>query len=344
MNQFIIEEPSLESYFRGILLFGKNTASYKFALGKTLLELAERDVDFVSEKELSIPFIKYTNEHYQNGRNQITSRSSAYFDAFQKYNVDKVSLDEMISLTINNPFKNVIDRFHTVNEAELPFKFYDKSVRNGVKGIVLTDHLYQLRETDQFTNLFWETEARWSLVETAWSIKISPNLINIAYDDEDKMLFTTLLDGYSKRTTITSSREALNGYQRGRCFYCSFNISISSLTENLTDVDHFIPFALQATAKQDLNINGIWNLVLACKECNRGMNGKFMRLPTTEYLKKLYVRNEYLISSNHPLKETLINQTGKNPITRRNFLKDIYKYAIDNLLFTWEPKKSNTNS
>lgn len=33
--------PSLESYWRSIILFGRNVASYKFALAKSLLELAE---------------------------------------------------------------------------------------------------------------------------------------------------------------------------------------------------------------------------------------------------------------------------------------------------------------
>lgn len=123
MNQFIIDQPTLDSYFRGVILFGRNVASYKFALGKSLIDLAVDGKDFVSEKELAIPFVKYTNEHFQNGTKQITSNSSSYFNAFQKYNEGTATLEEMVKLTISNPFKNVIDRFHVVNDSELNTKF-----------------------------------------------------------------------------------------------------------------------------------------------------------------------------------------------------------------------------
>lgn len=61
MNQFIIDQPTLDSYFRGIVLFRKNSATYKFALGKAIIELASNGTDFISLKDLAIPFIKYTN-------------------------------------------------------------------------------------------------------------------------------------------------------------------------------------------------------------------------------------------------------------------------------------------
>ncbi|MBN1775777.1 MAG: hypothetical protein JW817_04860 [Clostridiales bacterium] len=32
--------PSLESYWRSVILFGRNVASYKFALAKSLFEIA----------------------------------------------------------------------------------------------------------------------------------------------------------------------------------------------------------------------------------------------------------------------------------------------------------------
>mgnify|MGYP006274534221 FL=1 len=43
MSQFTSLSASTEDYWRAIILFGRNTASYKFALAKTLLELAEED-------------------------------------------------------------------------------------------------------------------------------------------------------------------------------------------------------------------------------------------------------------------------------------------------------------
>jgi len=37
MDEFTQVQPSLESYWRAVILFGRNIASYKFALGKSLL-------------------------------------------------------------------------------------------------------------------------------------------------------------------------------------------------------------------------------------------------------------------------------------------------------------------
>ena len=40
--EFYNNEPTLENYWRGVILFGKNSASYKFALAKALLEKSGR--------------------------------------------------------------------------------------------------------------------------------------------------------------------------------------------------------------------------------------------------------------------------------------------------------------
>ena len=61
---------------------------------------------------------------------------------------------------------------------------------------------------------------------------------------------------------------------------------------------------------------------------NRGHGGKFASLPSANYLQRLHRRNEWLIASHHPLRETLISQTGKNAYERNSFLKRITKYAI----------------
>ena len=65
-----------------------------------------------------------------------------------------------------------------------------------------------------------------------------------------------------RRRAITGSREALNGYQKGRCFYCGRDIEAGQ-----ADVDHFLPHAMLPFGVA-ANIDGIWNLVLACANCN----------------------------------------------------------------------------
>ncbi|MBW4564920.1 MAG: hypothetical protein KME32_28110 [Mojavia pulchra JT2-VF2] len=127
-----------------------------------------------------------------------------------------------------------------------------------------------------------------------------------------------------RRVDVTSCRDALNGYQKGKCFYSFADISIEPGSENLADVDHFFPHSLNKCIK---NIDGVWNLVLASQECNRGEGGKFDRLPNTKYLDRLHKRNEFLITSHHPLRETLIQQTGNTEQKRRYFLQSMYNTA-----------------
>ena len=63
MTEFHLIDPTLDNYYRGIILFGDNTATYKFALGKSLLELATKPNDLVTLEELAEPFSTYLVEH-----------------------------------------------------------------------------------------------------------------------------------------------------------------------------------------------------------------------------------------------------------------------------------------
>lgn len=181
-----------------------------------------------------------------------------------------------------------------------------------------------------------EVEARWRLVETAWELNVSSNLLTVRHDPETERLF---VDEESRRKDVTSCRDALNGYQKGKCFYCYDNISVQSGSPFLTEVDHFFPHVLSRRVSEVMTepIDGVWNLVLACSHCN-GMSEKGAKVPTRGLLQRLDRRNEYLIESNHPLKETIILQTGKSPKIRGDFLDRIWNKATRHLLFNWEPE------
>ncbi len=68
-------------------------------------------------------------------------------------------------------------------------------------------------------------------------------------------------------------------------------------------------------------------------------DGKAVRVPKVQYLERLSRRNEYLIWSHHPLRETLIAQTGATPAKRRDFLQDMDAFAIQRLLVRWGPSE-----
>ena len=86
------------------------------------------------------------------------------------------------------------------------------------------------------------------------------------------------------------------------------------------------------------SLNG-YQKVLACIDCNRGVNGKFAKLPSLPLLERLHARNEYLITSHHPLRETLIVQTGNSTEKRQKFLQDAYNCSITHygIHQKWQP-------
>lgn len=331
VEEFKEQFPSIDSYWRSIILFGRNVASYKFALAESLTELAPKSKSEVYLEELAVPFSKNICRHLESAPKQVTSKSSSFLDSCASFNKGAIDVDELIDQTVKKGFNNVIDAFHMVNQKEIPVRFFEKDYSNGQKKIILTDELYRLQELPFSENFDKETEARWNLVETAWELGISRNLLNVQYDDEREIFF---VNKDVRRKNVTSARSALDGYQKGKCFYCYDGISIDE--ENLTcDVDHFFPYTLQAEMP-DINLNGVWNLVLACRDCNRGVDGKLALVPSVRYLERLHNRNEYLISSHHPLRETIINQTGPTEHDRANFLRMVDQRAIDLLLHRWE--------
>ena len=329
---FLEVNPSREDYWRSVVLFGLNVASYKFALAKALLELAPTDQNFVRLDELAVPFAKHLTEHVKIADKQATSSSSRFLNSIRKFNSGEIHHDALIEQTVSLGFNNVIDAFHVVNRAPIPVRFFtDERKQRG--GIVITDELFRLKESVQFANLSPEAEGRWRLVETAWHLKLNPALLMVQYDQTSSLLFAR--NERRERIDVTSSRQALDGYQKGKCFYCFRDISIVAGNDALADVDHFFPHTLMTRSETNENLNGVWNLVLACRGCNRGEEGKSARVPQLKYLERLHKRNTFLINSHHPLRETLIAQTGETEALRQAFLQRQYTNAKSLLIHEW---------
>ena len=53
-NSFLDKTPTLDTYWRSIILLGKNVASYKFALAKTLLDIKKNSSEASTFNVLSI--------------------------------------------------------------------------------------------------------------------------------------------------------------------------------------------------------------------------------------------------------------------------------------------------
>jgi hypothetical protein len=332
-TNFLIQDPSIESQWRALILFGYNSATYKFAFAKSLLQLVEREKTSISLSELAIPFADAIIEHLKVNDKQGNAQSSKFLEGCRDFLKGKISRENLYDWTEKYGFVNVVDAFQNVNGGIIPDKFYEKNYSRGNKEIVITDNLLGIKELFQYRNLYQEVEARWNLVETAWSLGINRNLLEVKYD-EDKSLFFVENDEM-RRVDITSVRDALNGYQKGKCFYSFKDISINKFDHNLCEVDHFLPHVNKMHhAKNGANINGVWNLVLADADTNGEKNA---RIPELRFLHRLFNRNEFYIESNHPLAETIINQTGKTKQERRAFLQEQYNIALRDLIHTWKP-------
>jgi hypothetical protein len=302
---------SLESQWRAIILFGKNSATYKFAFGKALLQLTSKETNNVTLKDLSPLFVDSILQHLKQNDKQGNSSSSSFLNACRQYNKNEITYDNLLDITEKQGFVNVVDAFQNVNGDIVPNKFYEKNYNGTTKRIVITDDLLKLKESVQFLNFDSEVEARWNLVETAWNIDINPKLLEVKIDDELQTLFIENENALMRRKDITSARASLNGYQKGKCFYSFQDISINSGDSNLCAV-----------------------LVLADKFVNLDKSAK---IPELKYLERLYKRNEFYIASKLPLGETIVNQTGKTANERRSFLQRQYDLSLNLSIQKWKP-------
>lgn len=318
-------DQSSENYWRSLILYGANVATYKFALGKSLLKVVETGQDRISLSDLSIYFAQYMCEHAKSGRYQCTNKVSAFIDACVAFNNDKISYDQLIAETKKTGFRYVLDAFHTLNGGQVVKRFYDIEGSGNKRNLILTDSLFELKDSPQGQNLSLEVDARWTLVEDAWTFNSGSIQAPVEFDFDTKTLYVE--DRTTYRRNLTPAKNALSGYQKGKCFYCFSNILIGD--DLSCHADHFIPFALRYRVVK--NLDAIWNIVLSCKSCNSGKDvGKFVRIPGLKYLERLNRRNNYLIASNHPLSGTIAAQTGSNDQTRHEFLKSIHKFAAEN--------------
>jgi hypothetical protein len=88
--------------------------------------------------------------------------------------------------------------------------------------------------------------------------------------------------------------------------------------------------------RRDAGVDGVWNLVLAYRRCNRGEGGKFAAIPAPRLIARLHERNNRLVDSHHPLRETIMLQTGADAEARASFLRARQRIALDALVHQWE--------
>ena len=322
--------PQVDDCWRGIVLLGRHAATYKFALARALLDLKAHGGQIIKLEKLALPFANHVCSHLRFAGKQGTASRSRFLIACKNANEGQIDQNQLIEQTLRFGFQNVIDAFHNVGGADIPHRFFSDE-RSSNSGIRITDAFSHLLDGVHQGTLIAETEARWRLVETAWELGLCSSQLVVHHDGTLGELF--MLDRRMRRRNMTGVVAALSGYQRGRCFYCHDPLHLRGV--NLVDVDHFFPHLLKRLGWCE-RVDEIWNLVLSCEDCNRGPGGKAVRVPSQRLLARLHARNEYLIRSHHPLRETLMNQTGLREVHRRSFLSSCHQDAQSKLIHVWE--------
>jgi hypothetical protein len=303
-----------EDYWKAIILYGLNNATYKIALGKTLLDLSDTGSSHISWDLLSKAFL---DNYIDKLKGEVPlpqqtnpARQTVVERIVAQIRVGRLNYAEAIEQVGRDAFNDVIPRFHSIGaDKELARnRFYE--IHFGKK-IILRDELMALKELN-VQALYDELNARWNLLEGAFSINKNQSVLT----NDDRLIY--LQKGYA-RTNLTNNIPFLDAYQGNVCFYCGEEIMVGDI-----HVDHVLP-------RQVLHHDEIWNLVLSHSYCNAA---KSDRVVSGHYINKLIQRNENIMGSNHPWKQKIELQLGKTMKERSASLSAHYE-KVKSILGTY---------
>jgi len=335
IKEFADKEISPISTLRTILLFGRNVSTYKFALADTLLHSPANSI--LSYQDLRDSFLKSLYDHYIINPHQYQGGSNTITRAFDQFTIDN-DWDKIVPIAEKNIYNNVFDAFHNVGGSSIKSEYILFEHDRNNKQIILTEKIHQIIESsDLASQLTKENQSRWSIVEEAWKNKLSPNLL--VYENDENIY--SIVQG-QKRVNLRSAVDVLLPYQHARCFYCNkqLNTYAKSDEHDFPDVDHVIPFSAfnNQIFSDEINSNVIWNLVIACQECNRGNKGKFNSPPDRIYFEKLIDRNILFTQEHkHSLKNTILMSLGASNHNQVKQKMNLFKNYID-LIVGWKPQ------
>ncbi|NLI74313.1 MAG: HNH endonuclease [Euryarchaeota archaeon] len=303
----MMHSPEPENYWRGVILFGRNSSTYKMALGKLLLGYSYSGLDRISLDDLASDFLSLYIERTENNHPQqgVMGRKTIVEHQIDLIRHGDRSFDSAVEVVKAQALSNmVLVKFNNLFGTKISKPFY--SFTPGDSEITLNANLLRLSDSKiEKNSLESEILGRWDLLEHAYErTRIAP----LSVDERMEYLINA-----EDRKVLTPLIPMIEGYQQGRCFYCG---------RPLYDihVDHVIPFSA-------IHHNDVWNLVLAHAECNEQKSDS---IPSKLFIDRLILRNEYYISSSHPLKDEIIRKTGNSSSMRKNEIyrqyRDAYQY------------------
>ncbi|WP_448218381.1 HNH endonuclease [Endozoicomonas sp. 2B-B] len=290
-------------YWKGVILFGLNAATYKMGLARTLIEFAGHGKQHITWDELSEAYLnqyidRLTKEKMPQQSNP--TRLTVMERIVKELQLGNITHSEALERVGEQAFVDVVPRFQTIGRDKQIVKGHFYEAQQG-KSLILKDSLLRF-DAEQLAELDREVVARWSLLEGAFSI----NQAQFELANDIREIY--LRDGYSRRG-LTENIPFLSGYQGNVCFYCC-----EPMTQDDIHVDHVLP-------RQVIMHDDVWNLVLSHGDCNLLKSDK---LVGPHFIEKLIARNENIMGSNHPWKQKIIAVLGTTPARRAKTLTKHY--------------------
>jgi hypothetical protein len=292
--------------WQALILYGLNTATYKIALGRLLLEFASQGKDRLYWSELSERFLRLYRERLKNGSGNPQqgdpTRKTKMERIISALDIGKLSETEALETVAREAFNDVVPRFQNLSDlsADVAAPFYEFTLG---KELVFRQELLAVASGD-ISGLLSEIDARWSLLEGAFLIRRGDGQL------ENDIRESYLKAGTLKRASLAPNIPFLQGYQGNVCFYCGESLATGSVA-----VDHVLPRAIMMHDE-------LWNLVLTHEFCN---SQKLDKLIDQNYLQKLCVRNENVMGSQHPWRSRIAQSLGTTPSERRRALEKHYE-------------------
>ena len=296
---------SHQDHWQAIVLYGRNTATYKMALAKVLLNSSKEGLSTLSWDELSRRFLEEYLSRLSGGspmpQLETEGRLTVMERVVSKHQEGLLTLDQAIHCVGKDAFNDVIRRFHNVSNAgdisNEMFYTFDFGKTLTIKESVNSFEGGSLSQIE-------EVEARWSLLEGAFLQKRGN------YQLTSDLRKTYIRNSSGKRKSLTQNIPFLKGYQGNACFYCGLPMNDGDI-----HVDHLLP-------RQVICHDELWNLVLAHGHCNED---KSDRVVGDHFVKKLICRNENIMGSDHPWKNKIKEDLGLNIISRKKTILQHYK-------------------
>ena len=213
MHPYIGRDFNPDDYWKAIILYGLNAATYKMALANCLLTFAKDSKTVISWGELAEAFYSRYKQRLiarpmpqQSNPGRLTKLERIVKQVENGHLTDAAAVD----MVANKGFNDVIPRFQTIgtNSQIAANYFYEFDFG---KSLTLKDNLLQMTESTS-SQLEDEINARWDLLEGAFSINQTQSQYSLANDI--RMIY--LASGY-ERKSLAENVPFLQGYQGNVC-------------------------------------------------------------------------------------------------------------------------------